>query len=79
MALHHAPGSIHRDGGPRTFGSSRELSVSAVCYWVDDAGEVRTSRLWEFYIGFRLWGDIEITGYEKNLTLSFFDSKLLRP
>lgn len=71
---------VHPPGwGAAYFREFERLSVSAVCYWVDDAGEVRTSRLWEFHIGFRLWGDIEITGYEKNLTLSFFDSSYYVP
>lgn len=64
----HAPG-----WGAAYFGEFERLSVTAICIWVDDAGEVRHSRLWEIYLGYRLWRDIEITGYEKNLTLSFFD------
>lgn len=71
---------VHPPGwGAAYFREFERLSVSAVCIWVDDAGEVRTSRLWEFYIGFRLWGDIEITGDEKNLTLSFFDPSYYVP
>ena len=71
---------VHPPGwGAAYFREFERLAVSAVCLWVDDAGELRTSRLWEFYIGYRLWGDIEITGYEKNLTLSFFDRGYYAP
>ena len=44
-----------------------------MCWWVDGIGEIHMSRIWEFYLGYWLWADVDISGYETNLTLTFFD------
>ena len=67
--------SVHPPGSGRAYwGPPDRLIVAAVCYWIDEAGEIRSSRIWELYLGYNLWDDVQFSGYERNLTFTFFDS-----
>ncbi len=70
---------VHPPGWGFAPENRQQLILAAVCWWVDEHGEINLSRIWELYPGYNLWSDVEISPNATNLTLSFFDESYYVP